>query len=666
MEQIRDLTTTRFVLPPDAKLLPVAELAPRLRAKLGPVDGEQVVVTRPGYRVTTRLITPPLAALLDQFRRASLITDAVVRFSKSCNQDAFDILDLSFDALATFIEGRTLVAADSPEARAAEPSLAAGQAVDGMEVEHLVRSLDDTEVYRVRLENGDFAALKIARDMRAKAILVCEAKILDQLGGADSPALLQAGIFENRQWLAMEWCDGVSIAVAAQQARASGDRAQLHQLAVKLLDAYSRLHERGIVHGDIHTGNILVDDTGRILLLDFGRARTVGNGVANDPNRAGIAHYYDPQIAAALLAGILSPAASYASEQFSLATLVYLLLTGLHPIDPAAEQTELLQRIVNRPMLPFAARGVDSWPLVETVLRRALAKNEHERFPSTAAFALALRKAGGRCRPSRRDTPKLECILSILKAGDLSPLKNLKPHILAWLSLRGALALEDAELLAIADLWAGRSDQSFEARRIAAEVARARSDRRAESAAIDEYFMAAGKVRHPSEQCRALLYAAHIGIGVEAREKGLEKHLQWAGQRIDELGESMATDEAWLQALLALSKAGAVSLPSELNSRLNLLAGGSVWLWALAYEVFQLPEYLERAVSAELPSVPFFRGMACLRLHQLTGEMRWVSAARKVSRHSNRTSLDIWTELLSIELEMPARAVAPPFQIVNS
>lgn len=665
MEPVLDLTITRFVLPPDAKLLPVDELAPRLRAKLGPVDGRQVVVTRPGFRVTTKLVTSPLAALLAEFRSASLITDAVMRFSKSYEQDAFDILDLSFDALAAFIDGRTLVAADSPDAQAAEPSLAAGQAVDDMEVEHLVRSLDDTEVYRVRMGSGESAALKIARDERAEATLSREAKILEQLGGGDSPALLLDGTYENRKWLAMEWRDGVPIAVSAQQARASGDRTKLHRLAVRLLDAYTRLHERDVVHGDIHTGNVLVDDNGKIIILDFGRARLITNSISNDPNRAGITHYYDPQMAAALLAGNMSPAASKTGEQFALATLVYLLLTGLHPINPVAEQTELLQRIVTRPMLPFAARGVEAWPRVEAVLRQALAKNENERFSSTAAFKQAFRKAGVARRLSKSNNPAVEQIISTLKMGD--PLTGAKPHILAWLALRGALVMSDAELLAIADLWVARSGGgNFESSWVATAVARARSDRRAERDAVNEFFAEANELTVHSEKCRALIHAAHILDGTEASASELEMLRKWVRRSIDELSGPMKTNEAWIHATLALNRVGAVSLPSELYNQLDLLDGGSVWLWGLAHEVLQQPEYLERALSALRPPEPLFRGLAYLRLHQVTGEMRWVSAARRISTRSNRAAPNVGAALLSIELEIPARAVTPPFQFVGS
>ncbi len=658
MDATLDLTATRFVLPADAKLLAVQELAPRLRAKIGPIAGNQVVVTRPGFRVTTRLVTSQLADLLSEFRSASLITDAVMRFSKNHEQDALEMLELSFDALATFIDGRILVADNSADAQAAEPSLAAGQAVDGMEIEHLVRALDDTEVYRVRLADGSAAALKIARDSRAQATLLSEAELLMRLAGGDTPLFLAEGRYENRQWLAMEWREGVSIAVAAQQARAAGDRSQLQQLTSRLLAAYSRLHARDIVHGDIHTGNVLVDALGNITILDFGRARLTTQAMWVDPNRAGIAHYYDPQLAGALLAGQLSPAVSKLSEQYALGVLVYLLLTGRFPFDPVAEHTALLQRIVAQPMLVFAARGVDAWPQVESVLRQALAKDETQRHPSTTAFAEAFRNSAGSRQRLRKTPPDVAQLISTLNLN--GALSNEPPHYLAWLALRGALACSDAELLALADLWVTRSDNSLGACSVAIAVARARSDHRAERDATTRYLAAAEGLNESSARFHALIDAAQVLDHSAAAGSEQDKLYHWIKSSMDSQ-PLLNADPAQLHALLALNRAGAIALPAQLQQQLDLLSGGSVWLWSMAYEVLHQPDYLQRALTATLPSEPLFRGLAYLRLHQLTGETRWVAAARRLSNRYPPATAGFKSHLLAIELQMPARAITPPW-----
>jgi serine/threonine protein kinase len=49
------------------------------------------------------------------------------------------------------------------------------------------------------------------------------------------------------------------------------------ELARALLDAYVGLHERGIVHADVHPKNVLVASGGAVTLIDFGFARVPGD-----------------------------------------------------------------------------------------------------------------------------------------------------------------------------------------------------------------------------------------------------------------------------------------------------------------------------------------------------------------------------------------------------
>ena len=130
-----NIASTLFILPPDAKFLPVSELSTRLRAQIGPVEDGQSVITRPGFRVTTRLVPGPLADLLSEFRTPSLLTDAVLRFARGHQQDPLAMLDLAFDALANLVGARILVPQLSPDAVAPVPSLGAGQEFAGFEID---------------------------------------------------------------------------------------------------------------------------------------------------------------------------------------------------------------------------------------------------------------------------------------------------------------------------------------------------------------------------------------------------------------------------------------------------------------------------------------------------------------------------------------------------
>jgi Protein kinase domain len=670
-----DLATTLFTLPPDAKFLPVSELSARLRARIGPVEDGQSVITRPGFRVTTRLVPGPLADLIAEFRAPTLLTDAVLRFARARDQDPFATLDVAFDALATLVEGRILVPLGSPDALAPTPSLAAGQEFAGFEIEALVRSLEDSEVYRAHRQDGGVAALKIARDDRpgVTAMIANEARVLERLEGTDSPRLLDDGTEHGRAYVAMEWCDGVSIAVAAQQARAARDRRRLHNLVGRMLEAYGRLHRTGVLHGDIHPGNCLVRDDGRVVILDFGNARPIDAARAVDPVRSGIPQFHDPQMACALLAGRLPPAATPASEQYAIAVLAYLLLTGLQPIDAPAVHDELLQRIVQRSALPFAARGVPAWPEVEAVLGRGLAKRPADRFPDVASLARAFSLAGlPPDMPSRwPDAAQRAFDTAVEAVRSLAPSGAPRDH--AWFAMRAALALEDAELLAAADVLVGRAGPGWAVQAVAALVARARSDSRMEGRAIAGFLAAAERLPDGPEAGAAILAAATVLEGAMSRSPDAAGLAGWAARRLDRLMRAPpATDSAagiadpqLTYVALSLGKTGAVALRADLPAHLDALSethASDVWLWALAHDVFADDRFRARALAARLPSRPLGRGFALLRLHQLTGDMHWVAEANRLVAKAPSIRLPaLDTALLMAELKAPERAILPAF-----
>jgi hypothetical protein len=85
----------------------------------------------------------------------------------------------------------------------------------------------------------------------------------------------------------------------------------------------------------------------------------------------------------------------------------------------------------------------------------------------------------------------------------------------------------------------------------------------------------------------------------------------------------------------------------------------------LAHDIFSHEEYKALALAAKRPQAPVARAFAFLRLHQLTGQMRWLTRARRLfAKHPPGQLWENYTPLLIIELKAPERAVLPSFLMV--
>jgi serine/threonine-protein kinase len=144
----------------------------------------------------------------------------------------------------------------------------------------------------------------------------------------------------------------------------------------------------GVVHGDIHPHNILIGTSGRILLVDFGLA----TGASQTPplRRGGIGFFYEPEFAQARLAAAPEPDCTRTGEQYAVAALLYLLITGCHYVDFSLVEHDALVQIRDVAPMRFTARGIEEWPVMEATLAKALSKRPDNRYESMSAFADAL------------------------------------------------------------------------------------------------------------------------------------------------------------------------------------------------------------------------------------------------------------------------------------
>lgn len=461
--------TDPLVLRSDVVLVPVADLTPELRARFDYDEGDYMLSRRHG-RLPSQVIDGESASLLALFRTPRTIAQAVLTNSRDLKKDPEAWLDELLPHLGTFLKNSVLVPAGSEEEREIEPSLSSGVSLGGWVIAHCVSLIEDSEVYRAS-QGERQAALKIARKPVAfeTSIFGNEALVLESLGGAPAAQLFDRGMHEGRPYLVIEWCPGMDAGTAAAHRRHA--RLSLLDLACAIAEAYAALHERGSLHGDVHPRNIFVDDDGTVRLIDFGYGALAGG--PRRAGRGGMYYFFEPEYLTALRQHVELPATP-AGEQYALASLLYLLVSGSHYLDFRIESDEMARQVETEPPLPFTKRSLPPWPEVESILARALAKDPAQRFPNVRAFAGALRAAHTSATGEMLSTPLAEAathfvddILGTFARDGAMFANGFAEAPIASINygsagaavglLRIAEARSDAAVLALADIWRSRA-----------------------------------------------------------------------------------------------------------------------------------------------------------------------------------------------------------------
>jgi serine/threonine protein kinase/tetratricopeptide (TPR) repeat protein len=159
------------------------------------------------------------------------------------------------------------------------------------------------------------------------------------------------------------------------------------QLGIQAAEALDHAHQNGILHRDIKPANLLVDDTGKLWITDFGLARMEQDaGMTMTGDILGTLRYMSPEQALAKRVVV-----DHRSDIYSLGVTLYELLT-FQPAFTGDDRQELLRQIAfEDPRKPrqINARAPQD---LETIVLKSIEKSPADRYTSAQEFADDLRR----------------------------------------------------------------------------------------------------------------------------------------------------------------------------------------------------------------------------------------------------------------------------------
>ncbi|MFI7607802.1 serine/threonine-protein kinase [Micromonospora sp. NPDC049366] len=183
-------------------------------------------------------------------------------------------------------------------------------------------------------------------------------------------------------YLVMEFVDGEPLSRRIEDAGRL-DVGETMSIIGQAAQALNAAHRRGIVHRDVKPSNLLVQEDGSVVLVDFGVARSTNVTSITSTNAVpGTALYMAPEQAA-------GRPVSGATDIYALGAVAYCCLTGGPPFTGDSPLQVAVRHLDDEPPeLP-----PDIPEAVRALVARALAKDPADRFSSGAAMAEAARTA---------------------------------------------------------------------------------------------------------------------------------------------------------------------------------------------------------------------------------------------------------------------------------
>jgi YVTN family beta-propeller protein len=235
-------------------------------------------------------------------------------------------------------------------------------------------------------------APELAHDERFRERFSRESELAMSLEHPNVIPIHDAGEADGRLYLAMRYVEGTDLRALLRE---EGSLEPLRALAIvrQIAQALDAAHVKGLVHRDVKPSNVLLDASEHVYLADFGltRRQSAEVGQPGEARSLGTPAYIAPE---QIEGGPIDARA----DVYSLGCLLYECLTGAPPFGGSSRLEIAWAHLEEEP--PSATECTPDLPGgIDDVIRKALAKQRDDRYPTCAALIDAAEAALGFHRP---------------------------------------------------------------------------------------------------------------------------------------------------------------------------------------------------------------------------------------------------------------------------
>jgi serine/threonine protein kinase/tetratricopeptide (TPR) repeat protein len=227
-----------------------------------------------------------------------------------------------------------------------------------------------------------FLPKDLTRDTEARDRFVQEARSAAALSHPNICTIHEIDEVKGQFFIVMEYIEGQNLREQIESGPHNIDKAM--DIAIQVADGLKEAHEKGIVHRDIKSANIMVTEKGQAKIMDFGLAKLAGQArLTKTVTTLGTVAYMSPE-------QVKGEEVDHRTDIWSLGVVLYEMVTGQLPFKGEYEQT-LVYSIVNKDAEPMTSLRTGVPLKFDKIVNKCMDKEPAERYQTASDLIADLR-----------------------------------------------------------------------------------------------------------------------------------------------------------------------------------------------------------------------------------------------------------------------------------